>query len=132
MLTRRTFLKTVAAVALGAMLPTDEMKPKASESLFPCQRVDHAAPPQAIRHDQWISWESPLFGQCTGVMASPPDCRGRIAVRHHSVIGGDARIFAHWNVRLLPSNGPAYVLRREGCHAWPASGSPISTCLFGS
>jgi TAT (twin-arginine translocation) pathway signal sequence len=105
MLTRRTFLKTVAAGALGALLPTDGKKPNVSGSLFRCLRTDHSAPSQAIPYDQWISWESPLFGHCTGVMASPPDSRGRIVVRHHSVLGGEARILAQWNVRLLSHGG---------------------------
>lgn len=61
MLTRRTFLQTVAAVALGVMLPTNGKKANASEPLLLCPRTDHSDPFQAICNEQRISWETPFL-----------------------------------------------------------------------
>jgi hypothetical protein len=91
MLTRRTFLMTVAAVALGAMLPAHGKKPNASEPLLLCPRTDHSDPSQAIPHDQWILWGPP---SAAVILMEAPQCDRE-----------DARILADSNIRLLSRSG---------------------------
>lgn len=42
-----------------------------------------------------IVWESPLFGQCTGEIALPPE-NGWLVVRSHSVTGNLALVNVDW------------------------------------
>lgn len=42
-----------------------------------------------------VFWESPLFGQCTGEIALPPE-NGWLVVRSHSVTGNLALVNVDW------------------------------------
>jgi hypothetical protein len=46
-----------------------------------------------------IVWESPLFGQCTGEIALPPE-NGWLVVRSHSVTGNLALVNVDWVGKL--------------------------------
>lgn len=46
-----------------------------------------------------IFWESPLFGECTGEIALPPE-NGWLVVRSHSVTGNLALVNVDWICRI--------------------------------
>lgn len=49
----------------------------------------------------WMSWNSPLFGRCSGQVAMEPE-KGWCVVRCHSVTGDLALINLEWDVRVEP------------------------------
>ena len=48
-----------------------------------------------LKNGARIVWESPLFGQCSGEVALPPE-HGWLVVRSHSVTGNLALIHVDW------------------------------------
>ncbi len=94
--------ETGADIQLKPMVPTELPEAQALKLLakgIGKVRLFHPVEPSQVRGGDTLSWNSPLFGRCTGIVALEPE-NGWCVVRGHSVTGDLALINLDWDVKV--------------------------------
>jgi len=92
-------------IQLKPMIPTELPEAQALKLLAKGAgkvRLFHPVESSQVRVGDTLSWKSPMFGRCTGLVALEPE-NGWCVVRCHSVTGDLALIHLDWDVKVEPS-----------------------------